>query len=208
MEQERRLEDAWDNRRNKVIESIRNLSSSYTLRHVASIHGMTQPYLAHLAELHDIQFLDTKVSRSKRVSSRLVARERDHIQAVVHRSIGRPAKKGLIDSKKLSPELRDLARRMELQRANDFIQKLHELGKTLTKVQACKATGISPAKLRVLAYDYDIEFVDAPIQREARADHDNLEKLKTSLFKVTRSTPSSLTTVLMQYLASDEDDVL
>ena len=197
----------WDARKNVVVERIRDLSTSYTLRHVASILGMTQPYLSGLAERHGIKFVDTKISRSKRLHSSVVARERQHAQALVHRSL-RPLQGSLIDSDKISPQLRDKARREELRRENTFIEHLRELGKTHTRAQACRATGLSPGKLRLLCYDHDLAFVDAPILSEAEAQHGNLESLRSSLFKITRSTPKSLVSQLSQYLISDEDDQL
>jgi hypothetical protein len=206
VEQKLELRD-WDQRRNYVIESIRSLSQNYTLRHVASIHGMTQPYLAELANAHGIEFLDTKISRTKRVSSKLVAIERDHVQAIKERSIGRSPKPGLIDSNKLTPALRDKARRVELQRANLFVERLQELGKTHTKAQACKIVGISPAFLRTLAYDHDIPFVDAPIASDGMKDQSDPAVLKQTLFNA-KSLKPSLAAKILQFAVSDTPDCL
>ncbi|KKN89625.1 hypothetical protein LCGC14_0237570 [marine sediment metagenome] len=200
--------DPMKARQRKVVENIRELSANFTLRQVASIHRISMPSLQELAEQNDITFLDTSGTRSKRISSELIARERSHVAALVHRSIVTRKPVTSLDSDKISPALAELARRRDNEETNAFIDHLRELGKTNTRAQAAKLAGISPFFMRTLAYEHELEFTDDTVVPDGFADHDNVAKLSKSLFRVTRSLPANTLQLMQRFMLSDAPDEL
>ncbi len=200
--------DVMELRKLRVVEKVRELSANFTLRQVASIHQMSMPYLRELADKHSIEFLDNSGSRSKRISSELIAREKSHVRALAERSIARRTPVTSLDSEKITPVLAELARRRDNEETNSFIDYLRELGRTNTKAQATKIAGISPQFMRQMAYDHEIAFVDEPAVTEARADHENLNKLQSSLFRPSRSIPAATAQVMTRYMMDDTPDEL
>tara|TARA_R110002124_G_scaffold128157_22_gene288758 strand:+ start:1436 stop:2092 length:657 start_codon:yes stop_codon:yes gene_type:complete len=201
--------DPLEARKLTVIGKVRDLSASFTIRQVAAIQQMSIPYLAALAEKHDIIFLDNSGSRSKRIASDLIARERSHTQVMAERSIiGRKAVKSL-GSQKINPALAELARRRDQEETNSFIDRLRELGKTNTKAQTAKAVGISPFFMRTLAYDHEISFVnepvedDCPVSREETLDK---ERLRETLFCHSPEVPESAVLFMRSFMMGNTPD--
>lgn len=143
----------------KVAERMRETSDQFSIRQVASIHSMSVPGLKAFAERHNISFRDTSGVRSKRVSSELLDRERQHVQAMRYRSFTRDRVTS-IDSEKITPALRELAKRRDLEESNKFVRLLVELSKTHTKEQATRELGISPSFMRNIAYEHQLTFID------------------------------------------------
>lgn len=203
--------DTLEVRKMRVVDKVRDLSEKFTIRQVAQIHQMSLPYLANLAETYDITFLDIGGSRSKRISTELVARERSHVRALSERSIVQRKTVRTLDSKKINPVLAELARKRDQEETNSFIDRLRELGKTNTRAQTAKAVGISPYFMRTLAYDHDLEFVD---EIEAADEHASIlasleaGDLHKSLFRPDNSVPKSSATFMRAFMMSNTPDEL
>lgn len=192
--------DVLEIRENRVVERIRELSQCFTVRQVASIHQMSITFLQGFAEKHGIQFQINGGTRTKRISSERIAREKLHTQATAARSVTRRVVSTL-DSSKITPELRELARRRDQERTNSFIEMLREYGKTHTKAETAKIVNISPDFLRQISYQREIKFLGD----SARTDHMNLAKIKRTLFRP-RSVSPATSELLRHYIVSDVED--
>lgn len=196
-------------REREVAERIREKSDTFTIRQMASIHRMSIPYLKGFAERYGITFVGTGGNRTKRLSSAIIARERRHTTTVVARSVSRNPVTSLVttlDCDKITPELRERARRREQGSANSFIEMLRELSKTHTREQASKVAGISPTFMRRMAYDQELVFVGENSRTNRPVTPALIKKLQSSLFRPNRSVPTSTSRMIRQFVISDIED--
>ncbi|MFU5279265.1 hypothetical protein ACM7YY_31480 [Pseudomonas aeruginosa] len=191
----------------EVAERIRDKSSMFTIRQVASIHRMSIPYLRQFAERHGITFVGTDGSRTKRISSAVIARERRHTSTVVARSLTRKPVTSL-DSEKITPELRERARRRDQESVNGFIESLRELSLTHTREEATKEAGISPTFMRRLAYDHELVFVGESAPVSQCASPAALKKLQGSLFRPNKKMKQATSRLIRNFVISDVQDAL
>jgi hypothetical protein len=196
-------------REREVAERIREKSDTFTIRQMASIHRMTIPYLKGFAERYGITFVGTDGSRTKRLSSAIIARERRHTTTIVARSVTRKPVTSLvtsIDCDKITPELKERARRREQESANSFIEYLRDLSKTHTREQASKEAGISPTFMRRMAYDQELVFVGETSRSNRPATPAVIKKLQSSLFRPNRAVPPSTSRMIRQFVINDVAD--
>lgn len=191
----------------EVAERIRDKSSMFSIRQVASIHKMSIPYLREFAKRHGITFVATDGSRTKRISSVVIARERRHTSTVVARSLTRKPVTTL-DSDKITPELRERARRRDQESVNEFIEHLRDLSLTHTREEATKEAGISPTFMRRLAYDHELVFVGEAAPVSQCASPAALKKLQGSLFRPNKKMKLATSRLIRNYVISDVQDVL
>ena len=192
-------------REREVAERIRERSDVFTIRQMASIHKMSIPYLRDFADRHGITFVGTDGSRTKRLSSAIIAREREHTSTVVARSITRKPVTSL-DNEKITPELRERARRRDQESFNSFIERLRELSATLTREQTVKATGISPTFLRSLAYNHELVFVGDTSRTNHAITPATIKKLKSSLFRPNKNVKPTISRMIRSYVMTDIED--
>jgi hypothetical protein len=196
-------------REREVAERIREKSDTFTIRQMASIHRMTIPYLRGFAERYGITFAGNDGNRSKRLSSAVIARERRHTTTIVARSVNRKPVTSLltaIDCEKITPELKERARRREQESTNSFIEYLRDLSKTHTREEASKAAGISPTFMRRLAYDQELVFVGETSRSSRPATPAVIKKLQSSLFRPNKTIPASTSRMIREFVISDVQD--
>lgn len=192
-------------REREVAERIRGSSETFTIRQMANIHKMSIPFLRDFAERHGISFADG--SRSKRLSSAAIRREKQHTSAVVARSVSRKQVTSL-DSEKITPELRERARRRDQESVNGFVEYLRELTTTHTREQAAKLVGISPTFMRRIAYDQEFVFVGETSTAGRANTPAALKKLSKTLFRPGVKVKPSSSLLIRHYLISDVPDEL
>jgi hypothetical protein len=124
-------DDIMVERERQVAERIRERSSAFTLRQMASIHQMSIPFLRGFAERYGITFVGTDGSRSKRLSTVIMSRERDHTSTVVARSVTRKTVSTL-DFGKVSAAVQELGRRRCQEELNSFNASIRDLALTNT----------------------------------------------------------------------------
>lgn len=197
--------DPLQDREQQVAERMREMSQYFTIRQVASIHDMSVPGLKTFADRHGIVFHDNGGHRTKRIASERIAREKEHTRAIIHRSLDRRPVTS-IDSAKITPELRERARRRDQEESNAFINMLRELGKSYTKEQATKIARISPIFMRNLAYEHEITFVDEKCDDDSQEAGGSLIKMHQSLFRPSRGTPASAAELMRRHMISDVED--
>lgn len=191
-------------REREVAERIRAMSGTFTIRQMASIHRMSIPYLREFAKRYGICFVNNEGNRSKRLSSAIIARERVHTTTIVARSLVRKPVTTL-DSDKITPELRERARRRDLESANSFVEMLRELSKSHTREEAAKIAGISPTFMRRMAYDHDIAFVgEVVVDTPTTPAH--IKKLRSTMFRPTRAVPMATSRLIRNFVISDTED--
>lgn len=200
-------EDIMVTRELEVAARIRSESDSFTIRQMASIHRMSIPYLRLFAERHGITFASTDSSVTMRLSSALVDRERRHVSAVAERSLVRKPVISL-DSDKITPALRERARRRDEESVNSFVSHLRELSMTHTRKEARQKVGISPLFLRTLAYDNEIVFVDEATAVSNANDPKTRERLHSTLFKPSKKIKPGTARLIRNFVISDVPDVL
>lgn len=191
----------------EVAARIRDKSSMFTIRQVASIHKMSIPFLRDFAERHGITFVGTDGSRTKRISSVVIARERRHTSTVVARSLTRKTVTSL-DSEKLTPELRERARRRDQESVNGFIEHLRDLSLTHTREEAAKKVGISPTFMRRLAYDQALVFVGEATLSAKCASPAAMKKLQGTLFRPSKKMKPNTSRLIRNFVISDVLDEL
>ncbi len=191
----------------EVAERIRDKSGMFTIRQVASIHKMSIPFLREFAERHGITFVGTDGSRTKRISSAVIARERRHTSTVVARSLTRKPVTSL-DSDKLTPELRERARRRDQESVNGFIEHLRDLSQTHTREEAAKKVGISPTFMRRLAYDQELVFVGEVAPATQCASPSAIKKLQSTLFRPSKKMKPTTSRLIRNFVISDVQDEL
>jgi len=192
-------------REREVAERIRNNSDTFTIRQMASIHKMSIPFLRDFAQRYGITFTDS--SRSKRLSSATIKREKQHTSAVVARSVSRKPVTSL-DSDKITPELRERARRRDQESVNGFIEYLRELSPTHTREQAAKVVGISPTFMRRMAYDHELVFVGETTTIGRANSPAALKKLQNTLFRPGTKVKPSSSRLIREYVINDVEDEL
>lgn len=191
-------------REREVAERIRGSSETFTLRQMANIHKMSIPFMRDFAQRHGISFADG--TRSKRLSS-AIRREKQHTSAVVARSVSRKPVTSL-DSDKITPELRERARRRDQESVNGFVEYLRELTATHTREQAAKLVGISPTFMRRLAYDQELVFVGETTTAGRANTPAALKRLSKTLFRPGAKVKPSSSLLIRHYLISDVPDEL
>lgn len=198
-------EDVLAIRELETAERIRGNSSIFTIRQMASIHNMSIPYLREFADHHKITFVGTDGNRTKRLSSATIARERRHTSAVVARSVSRKPVTSL-DADKITPELRERARRRDQESVNGFIEYLRELSLTHTREEAAKQAGISPTFMRTMAYDQNLVFVGETTSVTRAITPAAFKKLQSTLFRPSKKVKPATSRLLRQYVMSDVAD--
>lgn len=192
-------------REREVAERIRGSSETFTIRQMANIHKMSIPFLRDFAQRYGISFADG--SRSKRLSSAAIRREKQHTSAVVARSVSRKPVTSL-DSEKITPDLRERARRRDQESVNGFVEHLRELTTTHTREQAAKLVGISPTFMRRMAYDQELVFVGETTTAGRANTPAALKKLAKTLFRPCAKVKPSSSLLIRHYLISDVPDDL
>lgn len=189
----------------EVAERIRGGSEIFSIRQMASIHKMSIPFLREFAERHGITFAGADGNRTKRLSSATINRERKHTSAIVERSVCRKPVASL-DSEKITPELRERARRRDQESVNGFIEYLRELSLTHTREEAAKQAGISPTFMRTMAYDQDLVFVGESTSGSSPVTPAVIRKLQGTLFRPNKKVKPSTARLLRQYVMDDTVD--
>lgn len=209
--QSQRTQDSSDDimcaREREVAERIRDKSDLFTIRQMASIHRMSIPYLRGFAERYGITFAGTDGSRTKRLSSAIIARERRHTSTVVARSVTRKPVTSL-DCEKISPELRERARRRDQESVNSFVEHLRELSMTHTREEASKKVGISPTFMRRLAYDQELVFVGESTSVSHAATPAVLKRLQSTLFRPNKKMKPATSRLIRNFMICDVQDEL
>lgn len=198
-------EDIMAIREREVAQRIRANSDSFTIRQMASIHKMSIPFLRGFAQRYGITFADR--SRSKRLSSATIRREKQHTSTVVARSVSRKPVMSL-DTDKITPDLLERARRRDQESVNGFIERLRELAATHTREQAAKLVGISPTFMRRLAYDQELVFVGETTNAGRANTPAAMRKLQNSLFRPGIKVKPASALMMRHFVISDEADVL
>lgn len=198
-------EDVLAVRELETAERIRSNSDTFTIRQMASIHNMSIPFLRDFAERHGITFVGTDGNRTKRLSSATIARERRHTSAVVARSVSRKPVMSL-DSEKITPELRERARRRDQESVNGFVEYLRELSLTHTREEAAKQAGISPTFMRTMAYDQNLVFVGETTSVTRAVTPAAFKKLQNTLFRPSKKVKPTTSRLLRQYVINDVAD--
>lgn len=194
-------------REREVAERIRSNSSTFTIRQMANIHKMSIPFLRVFAERHGITFVGTDGNRTKRLSSAAIKREKQHTSAVVARSLTRRLSTSL-DSDKITPDLRERARRRDQESVNGFVEHLRELTATHTREEAAKLVGISPTFMRRQAYDHQLVFVGETTTVGRANTPAALKKLQSTLFRPSRKVKPSSSRLIREFMISDVEDTL
>lgn len=192
-------------REREVAQRIRDNSDTFTIRQMASIHKMSIPFLRDFAQRYGITFADG--SRSKRLSSATIRREKQHTSTVVARSVSRKPVTSL-DADKITPDLLERARRRDQESVNGFIERLRELAATHTREQAAKLVGISPTFMRRLAYDQELVFVGESTNAGRANTPSAMRKLQGSLFRPGIKVKPSSALMMRHFVISDVADVL
>lgn len=199
-------DDIMVERERQVADRIRERSSTFTIRQMASIHQMSIPYLRGFAERYGITFVGTDGSRSKRLSSAVISREREHTSIVVARSLTRKPITSL-DLGKVSPEVQERGRRRCQEELNSFIQTIRDLSLTNTREQTSKKMGISPTFLRSIAYNQEIVFFGEANQTNQPATPAVIRRLQTTLFRPSKKTIKPATSrMIREFVISDIED--
>ena len=197
--------DPLVDREMRVVERMREMSQFFTIRQVASIHDMSVPGLKAFAERHGITFHDNGGHRTKRIASEWIAREKLHTKAVIHRTINRKRVTSIDDSK-ITPALRERARRRDEEESNSFIQMLRDLGKRYTKEQATKIARISPIFMRNISYEHEITFLDDFCEANEVVSDESLSKMQSTLFRPSRSIPVGAAELMRRHVITDAED--
>lgn len=189
----------------EVAERIRGGSELFSIRQMASIHRMSIPFMRQFAERHGITFAEAGGNRTKRLSGATINRERNHASAIVARSVSRKPVTSL-DSEKITPELRERARRRDQESVNGFIEYLRVLSLTHTREEAAKQAGISPTFMRTMAYDQELVFVgeSTPVSRPVTPA--DLKKLQSTLFRPNKNVTPTTSRLLREYVMNDAPD--
>lgn len=189
----------------EVAERIRGGSEIFSIRQSASIHKMSIPFMREFANRHGITFAGADGNRTKRLSSATINRERRHTSAIVARSVCRKPVASL-DCEKITPELRERARRRDQESVNGFIEYLRELSKTHTREEAAKLVGISPTFMRTMAYDQDLVFVGETTSITRPVTPAVIRKLQSTLFRPSKDMTPSTSRQLREYVMDDTPD--
>jgi len=205
--QHSQADDIMAIREREVAERIRSNSDTFTIRQMANIHKMSIPFLRDFAERHGITFVGTDGNRTKRLSSAAIKREKQHTSAVVARSVSRKPVTSL-DADKITPELRERARRRDQESVNGFVEYLRELSTTHTREQAAKVAGISPTFMRRMAYDQELVFVGETTTVGRANTPAVLKKLQGTLFRPSRKVKPSSSRLIREFMISDIEDTL
>jgi hypothetical protein len=192
-------------RESQVAERIREKSGTFSIRQSANINRMSIPYLRIFADRHGITFAGDEGPKTKRLASSIIARERNHTSTIVARSLSRKPVTSL-DSDKITPALRERARRREQEESNSFIEKLRELTFTHNREQAAKQMGISPTFMRTLAYDQ--VFVSEATAASTAGTSAALKKLQSTLFRIQKKSKPSTMRLIRDFMLCDAKDVL
>ncbi|NVL48700.1 hypothetical protein F2S72_01660 [Pseudomonas syringae pv. actinidiae] len=198
-------DDVLVTRELEVAERIRGGSEIFSIRQMASIHKMSMPFLRQFAERHGITFAEAGGTRTKRLSGALIHRERRHTSAIVARSVTRKSVSSL-DSEKITPELRERARRRDQESVNGFVEYLRALSMTHTREQAAKQAGISPTFMRTMAYDQELVFVGETTSVAQPVTPAVIKKLQGTLFRPSRKVSSTTSRLLREYVMNDAVD--
>lgn len=193
-------------RERQVAERIRENSATFTIRQMANICQMSIPFLRGFAVRHGISFVGTDGSRTKRLSSAIVSREREHTSTVVARSVTRKPVTSL-DFEKITPDLRERARRRDQESYNSFIEYIRDLSATHTREQAAKKARISPTFMRSLAYNHSFVFVGESSLTNQPTTPAVIKQLQTSLFRPDKKRVKAVTSrMIRQFLICDIED--
>lgn len=193
-------------RERQVADRIRETSATFTIRQMASIHKMSIPFLRDFAVRHGISFVGTDGSRTKRLSSAVISREREHTSTVVARSVSRKPVTSL-DFDKITPDLRERARRRDQESFNSFIEYIRDLSATHTREQAAKQARISPTFMRSLAYNHTLVFVGESSPTNLPTTPAVIKRLQTSLFRPNKKHVKAATSrMIRQFVICDIED--
>lgn len=189
----------------EVANRIRGGSEIFSIRQMASIHQMSIPFLREFADTHGIIFAGADGNRTKRLSSATINRERVHTSAILARSVSRKPVASL-DCEKITPELRERARRRDQESVNGFVEYLRELSLTHTREEAAKQAGISPTFMRTMAYDQNLVFLGESTSVTRSVTPVEIRKLQGSLFRPSNKVKSATSRLLRQYVMDDSVD--
>lgn len=195
--------DPLRSREMAVVERIREISQHFTVRQVANIQDMSISSLKALAERHNISFHENSGCRTKRIQWERIAREKQHTQAIIARSVKKPTQAKVVEPTNISPHLKELARRSDELRWYEFLETVRRLSCTHTKEQVGKMLGVSPRYMRNLAYQHEILFVD---ERKALVNSkatDQILKSKKNMFRPNRSFPAAVSQVVCRFMIDD-----
>lgn len=199
--------DPLEARELKVVERMREMSQHFTIRQVASIHDMSVPGVKAFADRHGISFHDNGGHRTKRVCSVWIDQEKKHTKVIVHRSLNRKPVVS-IDDEKITPQLKELARRRDEEASNTFVTYLRDLGTRHTKDQATRIAKISPNFMRAMIYEHDLVFLGDSAEVLSGGLTKTVSKLGRTLFRPTASIPEPLSDLMRRQMINDVEDYL